>query len=287
MVNQGVDIQFITRGDAGPIGYEVTLNGGFLSNEIVALNEGATYITTINPAYRGINPIRNQLGHSLSSFYGYKVVGLFQDAAEVTASPTQQDAARGRFKFEDINKDGAITPADRTYLGSPVPKFTGGLNFKLTYQNFELESYMFLQTGNSIFNVSKLFTDFYPLFSGAAISARVKDSWTPSNTGATIPIFENAANFSTVTSTNSFYVEKGGYFRMQNISLAYNLPAALVSKLKMEKLRVFASTNNVFTITNYEGLDPSVGGAVDTQFGIDVGNYPITRSFTFGLNLGF
>jgi TonB-dependent starch-binding outer membrane protein SusC len=287
MVNQGVDIQFITRGDAGPIGYEVTLNGGFLHNEIVALNEGATYITTINPAYRGINPIRNQLGHSLSSFYGYKVAGLFQNAAEVTSAPTQTDAAPGRFRFEDINNDGAITDADRTYLGSPVPKFTGGLNFKLTYANFELESYMFLQTGNSIFNVSKLFTDFYPLFSGANISARVKESWTPDNPDATIPIFENAANFSTVTSTNSFYVEKGGYFRMQNISLAYNLPAALISRLKMEKLRVYVSTNNVFTITKYEGLDPSVGGAVDTQFGIDVGNYPITRSFTFGLNLGF
>jgi hypothetical protein len=74
---------------------------------------------------------------------------------------------------------------------------------------------------------------------------------------------------------------------MQNITLAYNLPAAVVSKMKMEKLRVFASTNNVITISKYEGLDPSVGGNADTQFGIDVGNAPITRSFTFGLNLGF
>jgi hypothetical protein len=146
---------------------------------------------------------------------------------------------------------------------------------------------MFLQTGNDIFNASKLFTDFYPLFAGASISERVKDSWTPTNTGAKIPIYENAANFSTVTSTNSFYVEKGGYFRMQNITLAYNFPAALLSRLKMEKLKLFASTNNVFTITKYEGLDPSVGGNADTQFGIDVGNYPITRSVTFGLNLGF
>jgi hypothetical protein len=147
---------------------------------------------------------------------------------------------------------------------------------------------MFLQTGNQIFNVSKWFTDFYPSFAGAAIAARVKDSWTPNNTGATIPIFENVSNFSTQSNNaNSFYVENGGYFRMQNITLAYNLPAAVVSKMKMEKLRVFASTNNVITISKYEGLDPSVGGNADTQFGIDVGNAPITRSFTFGLNLGF
>ena len=287
MENKGVDVQVITRGTSGGLGYEVTLNGGFLHNEIVALSEGATYITTINPGYRGLNPIRNQLGHSISAFYGYKVAGLYQNASEVSSGPTQTDAAPGRFRYEDLNGDNAITAADRTYIGSPVPKFSGGLNFKLTYSNFELESYMFLQTGNDIFNASKLFTDFYPLFAGASISERVKDSWTPTNTGATIPIFENAANFSTVTSTNSFYVEKGGYFRMQNITLAYNFPAAVLSRLKMEKLRLFASTNNVFTITNYEGLDPSVGGNADTQFGIDVGNYPITRSVTFGLNLGF
>jgi hypothetical protein len=74
---------------------------------------------------------------------------------------------------------------------------------------------------------------------------------------------------------------------MQNITLAYNLPAATLSKIKLAKLRVFAATNNVFTISGYDGLDPSVGGDVDTRYGIDVGNYPITRGFTFGLNLGF
>jgi len=287
MVNQGVDIQVITRGDAGPLTYEVTVNGGFLHNEIVELNSGATYISTINPGYRGINPIRNQLNHSISSFYGYKVAGLFGSASEVSSSPAQPDKAPGRFRYEDLNGDNQINDLDRTYLGSPVPKFTGGLNFKLNYASFELESYMFLQTGNDIFNLSKLFTDFYPLFAGASISERVKESWTPDNQGATIPIFENAANFSTVSNTNSFYVEKGSYFRMQNITLSYNFPAALLSKLRMEKLKIFASTNNVFTITKYEGLDPSVGGNADTQFGLDLGTFPITRSVTFGVNLGF
>ena len=287
MVNKGVDLQIITRGNTGGLGYEVTVNGGFLHNEITALVGDLQYITYINPGYRGINPIRNGLNQSISSFYGYKVVGLFKDEPEATASG-QAGAGPGRFKFEDLNHDGTINDQDRTFIGSPVPKFTGGLNFKLTYANFELESYMFLQTGNKIFNVSKWFTDFYPSFAGAAISARVKDSWTPSNTGATIPIFENESNFSTqANNANSFYVESGSYFRMQNITLAYNFPMALVSRMKMEKLRVFASTNNVFTVTKYQGLDPSVGGNADTQFGIDLGNYPITRSFTVGLNLGF
>ena len=302
MLNRGLDIQVITRGNFNEVNYEFTINGGFLKNEIVELNEGATYLTSADadPSYRGIRPIRNQLGRPISSFFGYDVVGLFQSQAEIDAAPKQDGVVRtqdatsesnaqgvGRFRFRDVNGDGEINIDDRTYLGSPVPKFTGGLNFKFAFKGFELESYMFLSLGNKIWNQSKWFTDFYPSFAGAAISERVKDSWTPENPGASIPIFENVSNFSTNTQANSFYVEDGSYFRMQNITLAYNLPTAVLERIKLSKLRIFAGTNNVFTISGYDGLDPSVGGDVDTRFGIDVGNFPITRSFTFGLNVGF
>ena len=301
MRNQGVDIQVITRGNlSSEATYELTVNGGFLKNEIVALNEDATYLSTVDPSFRGINPIRNQLGYSISAFYGYQVVGLFQTQAEIDAAPKQAGVIRtqdadaennaqgvGRFRYADLNNDGEITIDDRTYLGSPVPKFTGGITFKVNYKGFDFETYMFASLGNKIWNQSKWFTDFYPSFAGAAISERVKDSWTPSNTGATIPIFENVSNFSTNAQANSFYVEDGSYFRMQNITIGYNVPAATLSRLNMEKIRVFAGLNNIFTISKYEGLDPSVGGDADTNFGIDVGNYPITRSFTFGVNLGF
>jgi hypothetical protein len=238
MVNKGIDIQVITRGDVGGVHYEVTVNGGFLHNEIVELAPGITYLTGDNdPSFRGIRPIRNQLGHPISSFFGYEVEGLFQSQAEIDAAPKQdgviktQDATAenkaqglGRFRYKDLNGDNIIDEADRTFLGSPVPKFTGGLNLKLAYQGFELEAYMFLSAGNKIFNQSKWFTDFYPSFAGAQISERVKGSWTPDNPGATIPIFENVSNFSTNTQSSSFYIEDGSYFRMQNITLAYNLP---------------------------------------------------------------
>jgi hypothetical protein len=234
-----------------------------------------------------LQPIRNQLGYSLSAFYGYNVTGLFQTQEEVDRAAAQDGKGIGRFRYEDVNGDNLINADDRKYLGSPVPKFTGGLNLKLTYLNFEVETYMYTSVGNKIFNASKWFTDFYPSFAGAAISERVKDSWSPSNTGATIPIFESASNFSTNTQANSFYVENGNYVRMQNISIGYNLPKTILSKLKMQKLRLYASANNIFTISKYGGLDPGVGGNADTQFGIDVGNYPVTRSWVFGLNLGF
>nr|WP_295933271.1 TonB-dependent receptor [uncultured Dyadobacter sp.] len=287
ITNKGIDFQIITKGKAGDkLGYELNVTGSVLNNEIGDLG-GDKYLSGINPGYRGLQPIRNQLGYSLSAFYGYNVTGLFQTQEEVDRAPAQDGKGIGRFRYEDVNGDNLINADDRKYLGSPVPKFTGGLNLKLTYLNFEVETYMYTSVGNKIFNASKWFTDFYPSFAGAAISERVKDSWSPSNTGATIPIFESASNFSTNTQANSFYVENGNYVRMQNISLGYNLPKTWLAKVKMQKLRIYASANNIFTISKYQGLDPGVGGNADTQFGIDVGNYPVTRSWVFGLNLGF
>ncbi len=288
MVNKGIDIQVINRGKISTdLGYEVNVTGSFLKNEITSIADGQTYLTNIDPGFRGINPIRNQLGYGLSSFYGFQVLGLFQTKAEVDAAPAQDGKGVGRFRFADLNNDGRIDAADRTYLGSPIPKFTGGVNFTLTYKGFDLSAYLYTSLGNKIFNVSKWFTDFYPSFSGAAISERVKDSWTPQNTGATTPIFETASNFSTNTQSNSFYVENGSYLRLQNVSLGYTLPKGMLDKLKLNKVHLFAATNNLFTITKYQGLDPQVGGNADTNFGIDVGNYPLTKSFTVGLNLGF
>lgn len=299
MVNKGIDLEVTTKGNKGEIGYEVTATGGVLHNEITELIGDQTYITYINPSYRGINPIRNQIGHSISSFYGYQVVGLFNSQAEIDAAATQDGVIKsdpgngvvgqgvGRFHYADLDGDGVITDKDRTYLGSPVPKFTGGLTLKLTYHGFEFETYLYAVVGDKIWNQSKWFTDFYPSFAGAAISTRVKDSWTPTHTNTDIPIFENFSNFSTNAAASSFYVENGSYLRAQNISVSYTLPAAMAQKVSMSKVKISAGVNNVFTITGYDGLDPSVGGNADTNFGVDVGNYPLTRQWTLGLNLGF
>ena len=288
MENKGIDLQIITRGKlAGQVNYELNVTGGVLKNEIVYLAPGLTYLTTVNPGFRGINPIRNQLGQSISAFYGYQVQGIFQNKEEVASSPAQDGKAVGRLRYADINKDSKIDDKDRTYLGSPVPKFTGGLGLTLTYKNFDIVAYANVSLGNKIFNVSRWFTDFSPSFLGAAKSARVKESWTPQNTGATIPIYESASNFSTNTQSSSYYVEDGSYARLQNVTLGYTFPKSVLDKIKMTRLRIFASTNNILTITKYEGLDPSVGGNADTNFGIDVGNYPITKSFTFGVTVGF
>ncbi|MDW7691124.1 TonB-dependent receptor [Flammeovirgaceae bacterium SG7u.111] len=288
MNNKGIDYLITYRNTTGSgLEYEITTTGGFLKNEIVELDGDLTELPNFSAQYRGITPVLNQVGYPLSSYYGYDVQGLFQSTEEVDGAATQDGAAPGRFRFVDQNNDGEINIEDRTYLGDPIPDFTGGLTIKLMYKGFEFEAYTYASLGNEIYNVSKLFTDFYPLFPGAAISDRVKNSWTPQNTGTDIPIFENVSNFSTIGQSNSFYVEDGSYLRLQNITLAYNLPMNLLTKMGMSKFRVFGGLNNIFTISGYEGLDPGVGGAADTNFGIDLGNVPVTRSYTFGVNLGF
>ena len=95
------------------------------------------------------------------------------------------------------------------------------------------------------------------------------------------------SNFSTNTQPNSWYVEDGSFLRMQNLSVGYNLSGKLMDRIKLRRARVYASMNNLFTISKYQGLDPGVGGAADTNFGIDVGNYPVTRSVMVGLGVTF
>lgn len=287
MRNQGIDIQVIGRGNLNSeITYEANLTGSFLQNKITALAPGTPYFTG-GGTRLGTPVVRNEPGHPISSFFGYKVLGLFQSKEDVSQSPTQDGAAPGRFKYADLNGDGKINDDDRTYIGSPVPKFTGGATFTLKYRNFDLVTYLYTSLGNQIFNNSKWFTDFYPSFTGAAVSSRVKDSWLPTNTGTNVPIFESASNFSTNTQANSYYVENGSYLRMQNLTLGYTLPTDLLSRVGLQKVRIAVAANNLFTVTKYSGLDPAVGGAADTNFGIDIGNYPLTRSYNAVLNIGF
>jgi TonB-linked SusC/RagA family outer membrane protein len=300
MVNQGIDIQVVNKGKvASKVGYELTLTGSFLKNEIVKVDESIDYFD-VSPASNRLagTMVRNQVGNSISAFFGYQVVGLFQNQAEVDAAPDQDGAGPGRFRYADLNgldddgnltgrPDGKIDAADRTYIGSPVPDFTGGVNLKVTVGQFDVETYLYTSVGNDIFHLSKWFTDFYPSFKGAAIGERVKDSWSTSNTGSENPILEDVSNFSTNTQPNSWYVEDGSFFRIQNLSIGYNLPSDMMKRTKLSRARLFASVNNLLTLTKYQGLDPGVGGAADTNFGIDVGNYPITRSVMVGAGITF
>ncbi len=297
MLNQGLDMAIIYRDNfTSDLSFELTLNGALLHNEITKFTDDVDFFDGFGTRING-NVVRNQVGQSLSSFFGYQVEGLFQSQGEIDNAPTQPGAAPGRFRFQDNNgrdedgeltgvPDGEITEADRTFLGSAVPDFTGGLQLKLNYRNFDLTTFLYTSLGNEIYNNSKWFTDFYGTFKGASVSSRVLDSWSPENTNTNVPIYETTSNFSTSNESTSYYVEDGSYLRMQNLTLGYTFSEDAFGGA-ISRLRVAVSANNLFTITGYDGLDPAVGGSADTDFGIDIGNYPVTRSFNFNVSLDF
>jgi len=286
MLNQGVDFQIVGRGNfTEDLSFQVTTNHSFLKNEVVEFAPGIEFLDGIG--FRGIQPTRNQIGRPLSSFFGYNVIGYFNSQAEVDSSPAQDGKGLGRFRYEDVNGDGAITPDDRTYLGDPVPSYTGGAVFELNYKQIKMEMFWNWSLGNEIFNQSKWFRDFFGTFEGSAKGVAAFRSWTPElGNNAAAPIWESVSNLSTSGAANSWYVEDGSYARLQRLALVYAFDDKVLDALGLTKFEVGVSANNIWTITDYSGLDPVVGGDVDTRFGIDVGNYPATPQYLLNVNLG-
>jgi hypothetical protein len=140
--------------------------------------------------------------------------------------------------------------------------------------------------GQDIYNYTKWWTDFWPSFQGVKSDDALNNSWTPERPNATTPIAENVSNFSTNTESNSYYIENGSYLRARTMQLGYTLPSNVLNKTGIERLRVYVQGANLFTITNYSGLDPELGGSA-TARGIDFGNYPIVRQLLIGVNVGF
>ena len=286
MTNKGVDIDLSYKDKWGDLGFDGSLTVSAYKNNIDKIAPPITFFDYGGGTTRIGAANRNEVGHQMSEFFGYKVLGLFQSAAEVTSSPTQDGAAPGFFKYQDTNGDGKITPEDRVYIGNPNPKFTYGINLGFTYKNFDLSAFLYGSQGNDIFNWNSWWIDFWPSFQGQKSKDLLYNSWTPSNPGARVPMASNISNFSTNTQVSSFFIENGSYLRMKNLQLGYTIPESILSKVNIKSLRVYIQTVNLFTITKYTGLDPELGGD-DRAYGSDTGNYPLVKQLLFGLNVSF
>ena len=285
MENTGVDMMITYKSRPGNFRWETDLIFTTYRNEITRVSDITKNFDVGFTGRIGGGIVRNEVGQPVSSFYGYRVLGLFLNDDEVSKAPVQDGAAPGRFKYDDINGDGTINDNDRTFIGNPNSDFTYGLNVRLYFKAFELEALLYGTQGGEALNFTKWFTDFYPSFAGIGKSSRALNAWTPSNTNTNIPKFENVSNFSTNAVLNSYYVEDASYLRMRSLKIAFNMPQSLLSKVKVNSLKLFAQTTNLFTLTGYDGTDPEVSG-VDTNFGIDIGNYPANKQVILGLSLG-
>ncbi|MEZ5070931.1 MAG: hypothetical protein R2751_08175 [Bacteroidales bacterium] len=289
MDNRGFDFSIGYRSKlTGDFTWDVELTGGHYKNEIIKIDgESDFFYGPVSGRFGNVNI--NQLGYPIGSFYGYDVEGIFQDQADVDAHASQDGADPGRFKYRDVNGDGAITAADKTIIGSPHPDFTGGLNFNANWRNFDLSMFVFGSFGHDIFDITKEFTVFR-LYNTNVRQDRLTDSWEPDNTDAKYPQLDQNDTYS--MQYNSFYVEDASYVRLKNLQLGYTLP-----KMSwFQNVRIFVQAQNLFTWTNYSGYDPALpsistdgatGNQADQGMGIDRGTYPASKIFSIGINANF
>ena len=241
--------------------------------------------------YNGDYIARNEEGHELSLFYGYKTAGIFQNKTEVTSYTNQYgellqpNAQPGDIRFVDLNHDGVIDDKDKTYIGNPWPDIMMGLNLNASWKGFDLVAQFYGTFGNDIFNTN---WGRYSGNSGQNVYAGAYDAaWNGEGTSNKIPrLSVNDSNMN-YTRISDFYVEDGSYFRCKLLQIGYTLP----KKWFADKLtaRLSFSVQNLFTITGYSGEDPesaSMGNGI-TETGIDWTGYPNPRTFLFGLNLNF
>ncbi|TNJ42559.1 TonB-dependent receptor [Tamlana fucoidanivorans] len=216
-------------------------------------------------------------GKPVGYFLGYKTNGIFQNEAEVLNSAQAGTAAPGDIRFVDMNNDGEITDADRTYLGKPQADYIMGLNLSFNYKNWDFSTYMYAELNKeTVRNYERDQTNVNRL-------KLYLNRWTGEGTSNTVPRVTNGATTNRLFS--DFFVEDSSFLRIQNVQLGYSLAPDVIEKLGMHKFRIYALVNNPFTFTKYNGYDPAATNGAAIGGGIDYGFYPVARQFIIGLNL--
>lgn len=236
--------------------------------------------------------VYESVGHPIGAFYGYKQIGYFSSAADVASSPIQAGAAPGSFKFADINGDGKITDADRTFIGNPNPDFTYGINLSGRYKNFDILAVLYGSHGNKDLNYVKYWTEFYTSLTGNKSTDLVYNSWSPTNLNPKTVDPSLKSSFSTDQTVSSYYIENGSFLKLKTLQIGYTFTPDLIKRVGVDRLRLYVQAANLFTITKYTGLDPEIQASAangnGNNIGIDYGNYPNNeRRYILGVNLSF
>jgi len=310
MQNKGYDFSFNYSDKKGDFGWDLGLNLSGYENEVLELAAADDYALYGWGARLSTASTRTMKGFPISHFWGYNVIGFYEDEQDVLNSPipygTTETAIAdspksyvGKFKFEDVSgpegvPDGKIDGNDRTMIGNPHPDLLASLNASLSYKNWDFTMFWYASIGNDLFNNSKYFTDF-PLFGGNR-STRMRDlSWTPGadNSKAILPILDSSDSWGGAVSS-SYYVEDGSFLKLKNLVLGYTFPQDLIRKVTISKLRVYVQAENVLTFTKYNGLDPEItnaetdqGSGADLRRGLDMGGWPTTMRLLVGVNFAF
>lgn len=298
MRNTGIDIAItsynIVQKD---FSWKTTTIFSHYKNLLVSLNSDAAVLRGADQDFSPGSFVNLTFpGNAIGTFFGFKTNGIFRTMNDLNNNPRPlpigpQQTWLGDIMFRDLSgpdgkPDGIIGSEDVMVIGDPNPDFTFGMTNTFNYKGFELTMFIQGVYGSEIYNWTRKYTESMSNAFNNQLST-VFNRWTPENVNATMPRY-NQWNGSNLR-TSDRYVEDGSYLRMQNVTLGYNLPLNTVKKMKMSSARVYASAQNLFTLTSYNGYDPEIGAynqSVLTQ-NVDNGRYPNPRTFVVGFNLEF
>jgi hypothetical protein len=287
VLNRGIEVMTSYEGQVGKFRYDITANVATLYNEVLEVG------VPIRGGYVGSEPMTfTDKGHPVGSFYMLEMEGIYQDEGDIFTHAYQgANMKPGDVKFKDQDKDGDIEADDRAHLGSAIPKVTAGLNINLRYQNWDMSIFFQGAYGQKILSVlNRDIEGFYRPFN--VTQRYYENRWTgPGSTNeyprASWDGSGNNARFS------SRFLEDASYTRLKNIQVGYNVPAAVLGKVRLNSLRVYFSTTNVLTFTKYSGMDPEMSTSDnarsegDLASGMDWGTYPSAKTYNVGINLTF
>lgn len=274
--NQGIEMSLHTINLTGELGWETNLTTTYNKNKIKDLNSDVPYyINQINNSY--VTMLAKD--YPINVFYGYVTDGIFQNQSEVNTHAVQPGAEPGDIRFRDLNNDGVINDSDRTVIGNPNPSWLFSMNNSLSYKGFELSVFLQGIAGNKIYNANNI--DNTGMAAAYNQTTDVLKRWQGEGTSNSMPraVFGDPNQNTRVSDR---FVENGSYLRLKNITLSYTFPKQWLQKAQIENARLSLSCENVATITGYSGFDPEVG-----INGIDQNRYPISRTFSLGLNFNF
>jgi TonB-linked SusC/RagA family outer membrane protein len=279
MENKGVELEVGYRSRIGGLNYNVNGNISYNHNEVTYLGNQINYFTVGSVQNATYEIGRTQVGQPVGAFYGFENLGVFHSQDEVNAYQSngamiQPNARPGDFKWADLDGDGKITPADRKFLGNPLPTFTYGFNLSADYHNFDIRVFGQGVWGNKIYQAYRRLD-----IAAANYPIEALQAWTASNTGSNYPRLTDLDPNNNYRNPSNFYLQNGAYFRIKTLQLGYTLSKKTLQAAHIDRARVYISSNNLATITGYKGFDPEISG------GIDMGIYPQARTFSIGLDV--
>lgn len=277
--NSGFEFNLKWQERFDDFGYSVGFVGTTLKNEVKAIGGNSGIDSVLIGGFLGNGqPVTlSRIGRPIGAFYGYVTDGVFQNQAELDAYPHMSQAEIGDLRFKDINDDGVINGADRTYIGSPIPDLIVGLNLDVDYKSFDLSIGLQGQFGNEIFNGKNVVRpDPYNF------EAHVWDRWRGEGTSRTEP----RASFGGYNFLPSDrFIHDGSFIRLRSLVLGYTLPKTMTRRVNVQNARMYVQATNLLTFTKYTGYTPEIGSHDVLSNGIDNGVYPIPSVITLGFNM--